>query len=155
MPTGICGETKEAGDVNSKYDGLGVSGVVRGVRYAFAGLVGIDGGGVDFGGDAWRGLNDGCICVETIAGKELVGVLPRCSKTTVQSRMIVVEGKMTQSSYGHVYVDFACRSIHLLFSYFHLPPSPSCWVLLHPYMSCFSLTPSLRHVRQCFCPQFL
>jgi hypothetical protein len=54
VPTGVWGETKEAGDVDSEYEGLGVSGMVGGVRYAFAGFVGIDGGGggVDFGGDA-------------------------------------------------------------------------------------------------------
>jgi hypothetical protein len=40
MPTGVCSETEEAGDVVSEYDDSGVSGV----RYAFAGLVGIDGG---------------------------------------------------------------------------------------------------------------
>jgi hypothetical protein len=53
IPTGVCGETEEARDVDSEYEGSGVSGVVGGVRYAFAGFVGIDGGGgVDFGGYA-------------------------------------------------------------------------------------------------------
>jgi hypothetical protein len=38
--------------VDCDYKGSGVSGVVGGVRYAFVGCVGIDGGGgVDFGGD--------------------------------------------------------------------------------------------------------
>ena len=32
MPTGVCGETKEAGDVNSEYEGSGVSGMVECVR---------------------------------------------------------------------------------------------------------------------------
>ena len=51
--TGVCGETDDAGDVDCEYEGSGVSGVVGGVRYAFAGCVGIDGGGgVDFGGEA-------------------------------------------------------------------------------------------------------
>jgi hypothetical protein len=40
MPTGVCSETEEAGDINSEYEGLGVSGVVGCVRYAFAGFVG-------------------------------------------------------------------------------------------------------------------
>jgi hypothetical protein len=44
MPTGVCGETEEAGDVDSEYQGSRVSGVA-GVRYAFAGFVGIDGEG--------------------------------------------------------------------------------------------------------------
>jgi len=30
IPTGVCGETDEAGDVDSEYDGSGVSGVVGG-----------------------------------------------------------------------------------------------------------------------------
>jgi hypothetical protein len=52
IPTGVCSETEEAGDVDSEYEGSGVSGVAGG-GYAFAGFVGIDGGGgVDFGGDA-------------------------------------------------------------------------------------------------------
>jgi hypothetical protein len=51
MPTGVCGETEEVGDVNSEYEGSGVSGVVGCVRCTLAGFVGID-GGVDFGGDA-------------------------------------------------------------------------------------------------------
>ena len=41
------------GDVDSKYDCSGVSGVVGGVTYALAGLIAIDGGGgVNFSGDA-------------------------------------------------------------------------------------------------------
>jgi hypothetical protein len=43
--TNVCSETNDAGDVDSEYEGSGVSGVVRGVRYAFAGFVGIDMGG--------------------------------------------------------------------------------------------------------------
>jgi len=51
IPTGVCGEIKEAGDVDSEYEVRVYR--VGGVRYAFAGFVGIDGGGgVDFGGDA-------------------------------------------------------------------------------------------------------
>jgi hypothetical protein len=38
VPTGVWGETEEAGDVDSEYEGSGVSGVVGGVRYAFRGL---------------------------------------------------------------------------------------------------------------------
>jgi len=78
-------------------------------------LVGIDGGGVDFGGDAWRGLNDGRIRVETIAGKGLVDVLPRCSKTTVRSRIIVVEGKTTPIKLW----------------------SRACWLCAHKYRALF------------------
>ena len=78
MPTGVCGETEEAGDVDAEYDSSCVSGVVGGVRYAFVGLVGIDGGGgVDFGGDVWRGPNDGIglvLVLGAIAGKGLVDV---------------------------------------------------------------------------------
>ena len=47
MPTNVCGETNDVGDVNSEYKGSGVSGVVGSVKYAFAGFVGIDGGGVE------------------------------------------------------------------------------------------------------------
>ena len=42
----MSGETNDAGDIDSEYDGLGVLGVVGSVRYAFVGFVGIDGGGV-------------------------------------------------------------------------------------------------------------
>jgi hypothetical protein len=45
MPTGICSMTDDAGDVDSEYKGLGASGVVGGLRYAFVGFMGIDGGG--------------------------------------------------------------------------------------------------------------
>jgi len=37
---GVCGKIEEAGDINTKYDGSGISGA----RYAHAGLVGIDWG---------------------------------------------------------------------------------------------------------------
>lgn len=47
--------------------------------YALAGLVGMDGGGgVDFGGDAWRGPNDGIglvLVFGAMAGKGLVDVV--------------------------------------------------------------------------------
>jgi hypothetical protein len=46
MPTSVCGETNDVGDVNSEYKGSGVSGVVGSVKYAFAGFVGIDRGEV-------------------------------------------------------------------------------------------------------------
>jgi hypothetical protein len=58
----IWGETEEAGDIDSEYEGLSVSGGVGGVRYAFSGFGNIaGGGGVDFGGDAWRGSNNGIV----------------------------------------------------------------------------------------------
>ena len=52
--------------------------MVGGVRYAFTGLVGIDGGGgVDFGGDAWQGPNDGIgliLVLGVMVGKRLVDI---------------------------------------------------------------------------------
>jgi hypothetical protein len=52
------GETDDAGGIDSEYKSSGVSSVVGGVRYAFAGFVGIGGrGGVDFGGETWQGPN--------------------------------------------------------------------------------------------------
>jgi hypothetical protein len=38
MPT-VSGETNNARDIDSEYEGLGVSGVVESVRYAFVGFV--------------------------------------------------------------------------------------------------------------------
>jgi hypothetical protein len=59
IPIGVCSKTNDAGDVDSKYDCSGVSGVVSGVMYVLAGLIAIDrAGGVNSGGDAWRGPND-------------------------------------------------------------------------------------------------
>jgi hypothetical protein len=56
MPTSVCGKNKKAGDVDSELRCTGCSGGCE----VFVGLVGIDGGGgVDFGGDAWQGPNDG------------------------------------------------------------------------------------------------
>lgn len=49
IPTGICGVTNDAGDVDCEYEGSGVSGVVGCVRYPLRGLWGV---GVDFCGDA-------------------------------------------------------------------------------------------------------
>jgi len=62
-------------------------------------------------------------------------------KPAIRSRASVVAPNLkvtmmrAQSSYGHVHVDFCahkyrCRFVHLFFSYFHLTPSPACWVLL-------------------------
>jgi hypothetical protein len=54
MPTSVCGENKKAGDVDSELRCTGCGGGCE------VWLVGIDGGeGVDFGGDAWQGPNDG------------------------------------------------------------------------------------------------
>jgi len=118
IPTGVCGETDEAGDVDSEYDGSGVSGVVGGVRYdAFVGLVGIDGGGgVDFGGEAWRGPNEGIglvLVFGAIAGKGLVDVAasfeivcrtyvgygpgPAKSLRTISSNSVSVDGSTLSS----------------------------------------------------------
>jgi hypothetical protein len=35
----VCGETNDARNVDSEYEGSGVSGVVGSVRYAFVGFV--------------------------------------------------------------------------------------------------------------------
>jgi hypothetical protein len=68
--------TNEVGNVDSEYDGSGVSGVVGGVRYAFAGLVGTDrGGGIDFGGGRTRGL-DSYLCQERWQERDWWTLLP-------------------------------------------------------------------------------
>jgi hypothetical protein len=41
MPTGVCSETEE-GDIDSEYDGFGVSSVVGGTRYFVTEFVGVD-----------------------------------------------------------------------------------------------------------------
>jgi len=58
---------------------------------------------------------------------------------------------VTQLGHGHMHVDFTHINtmhcfIHLFFSYFHLPLSPSFWVLLHPHMLSLTLVSLQVHV---------
>jgi hypothetical protein len=89
--------------------------------YALSGLVGMDGGGgVDFGGEAWRGPKDGMglvLVFGAMAGKELVddfdivwrtyvgyGPEPAKSLRTISSNSLRVEGSTfnSQSKYWHI-----------------------------------------------------
>jgi len=69
----------------------------------------------------------------------------------VAAKLEMVAKVATRLSHGHVHVDFAhintaCRFVHLFFSYFHLPTSPSNWVPSRPLMLPPTLVSLQAHV---------